>query len=96
MQKRKPPTKDSLLKSSVVITGIVFISLLLIFDLSLGGGLRFYTTWAICGQRPLQGKIGKSMHKHYEPASFGNSDFLMSNKYFCTVSEAESAGYLPS
>lgn len=96
MQKRKSQ-KRSLLKSPVVVTGIVFVISLILIDLVAGGSLRLYATWAACGQKPVQGHVGKSMFRYYTvPGNLSDGDILMSNKYFCSPLEAEKEGYSAS
>lgn len=83
-------------KHKILISVIVLLLLILLFDLSpFGGNIRFYAKWAECGQKPISSDVSW----YFEPSipSYVTSPTFslmrMSPVYFCTPLEAEQADY---
>lgn len=74
----------------------VLLVLVFMYDLSIGGNIRFYTEWASCGNKPVQltGSIGNPIISYEESSAV--SLVRGAPTYFCTPFEAEQAGYSAS
>lgn len=72
----------------------ILVGLFLIYDLSgIGGNIRFYTKWAVCGQKPVrQGLMIAGSIPHYE-GSPTFSLLRLAPPLFCSPVDAERAGY---
>jgi len=83
-----------------IVTVVVVLVLLVIFDLSpFGGNIRFYSSWINCGQKPVAAggelTLGSNLLHYQESAPFQLVRFPQP-EYFCTPLEAEQAGYSAS
>ena len=77
----------------ILIYILISLVLLLAYDLTLGGNIRFYSKRIECGQKPVQPRIfyvGEVPHYSPSPAF---SIMRLSSDYFCTPLEAEREGY---
>lgn len=91
---KKP--KKSLVRKIIIITSV--IALVLVYDVLIGGNIRFYSKWIECGQKPVPTKGSGFMNAgaiHYFEAP-NISLIRPSIEYFCTPLEAEKAGYSAS
>lgn len=89
--------RNNQLKSRKRTVKIIAISLgiLLLFDLLLGGTMKFYVTWASCGREPVvtvgSGYFNTRAPSYHTPPRFNL--FPGNQEYFCTPFDAEKHGY---
>lgn len=84
-------------KISFICIGAIIIFALI--DASPFGGknIQMYVKWIECAQRPLMidygGMFGASQQTYSSAPNFNGSGFEQGPPFFCTVEEAERAGY---
>lgn len=91
--------KDFIKQYKWLLATTTAIVILVLFDLSpFGGNIRFYATWAKCGEEPLSEVVelgfGAQIPSYDQSNAFPR--FRMQAKYFCTPLEAEQTGYSAS
>lgn len=89
-------TRDIRNKTKLRVAGII-VAVVILFDLTpLGGNITTYSWWLRCGGRPLQsGPTAFYDVPYYIPTPVFKI-FRGTPKYFCTVIQAEKAGYSAS
>ena len=90
---------DLLFKNRQLLNVILIIlSLLFVYDLAVGGNIRFYAKWIECGSKPVEtmgsGYLNSGAN-HYVSRS-PVVEVIRSDKLYCTPLEAEEAGYSAS
>lgn len=70
---------------------VVFLVLVVVYDLAIGGNIAYYKKWVQCGQKPVTINATYKGPIYYEEGS-AIPDILRP-KSFCTPLEAEKAGY---
>lgn len=95
----KEVTKQKSTKLRKIITPVVAIVALVLLDLTpLGGGIRFYSKWVTCGQKPVvvqgSGFLNAKTPSYSEPPTL--HFFSGARDYYCSPYDAERAGYSAS
>ena len=91
---------DLLFKNRQLLNVILIIlSLLFVYDLAVGGNMRFYAKWIECGSKPIEGRgpgFSTSDPKFYKEGGGMIEPYRLHPDLFCTPLEAEEAGYSAS
>lgn len=96
--KNKDQQSNRALVRNIIIVVSVFV-FAIVYDVAIGGNIRFYSKWAECGQEPVPTmgsgwRFTDGVPHYYDPPRF--SLLRPSIEYFCTPLEAEEAGYSAS
>lgn len=95
--KNTKKASDLLFKNRQLLNVIVIIlSLVFVYDLVIGGNMRFYAKWVECGSKPIEGRgpgFSTTDPKSYKEGSAMIQPYRLYPDLFCTPLEAEKAGY---
>ncbi len=90
--------KNQLSKSKkTLVYVIVFAVIVIIYDLAIGGNIRFYSKWIECGRKPVSVSLGLKVSgqgaRSYETPGTFPDPMRLKPVLFCTEIDAEKAGY---
>ena len=80
----------------LIVIGSVLGALVLL-DLSpIGGNYRMYVAWVRCGQKPVAAYDALGDKLYYDSSLYNPIQIFQPTSYYCSVGEAETAGYRAS